>query len=467
MLSKFFDLLLLIILGLFIYGFAIILSIIVFTWPAIFNLVMTLYLCGKRRLADYKRYLTKDIRKKLTVGGIVTFVLAAIGLLADLTGIGILGQWEKNERMTGDIRIAIANFAIVDSTGDTRAAISLAHDMTQKLSEMLIESNDNFSITIWGPDRVGHIHGINKIERAKSAAAIAEQTGANLIIYGLVDNSELTWYYTPEFYINAPNYYEASEITGAYELGLPILMVGQGNIADRIEFSNELSVRSRILTYVTVGLAYYANHNYERAGYYWQKAADISSKNNYIGQKILYLLLGNAAGKNNQLELAQIQYEKCLSIDPAYARAYIGLANIYYLRGLGNVLNVEMLYESIHLLKLAEVTPDHDELADISAKVHFSLGQNYLLLNLADRRIDIDIAIKEFNAVINEYSNGANPRIRILAGESHARLGLIMKESGDFVRAMEEYNIAVDLLKDLPERQRIYLERIKELRHMR
>lgn len=76
---------------------------------------------------------------------------------------------------------------------------------------------------------------------------------------------------------------------------------------------------------------------------------------------------------------------------------------------------------------------------------------------------DFSLSVKEFEAAIASYDDGNNPRVRELAAESHARLGLIYRLTGDLPRALENYQIAADLLSDIPERQAQFQDRADEI----
>ena len=74
------------------------------------------------------------------------------------------------------------------------------------------------------------------------------------------------------------------------------------------------------------------------------------------------------------------------------------------------------------------------------------------------------LAIQEFEAVLADFDDGKNPRVREMAAESHARLGLIYALSESLEPAADHYEEAASLLFDHVEQQQLYEKRAAELR---
>jgi tetratricopeptide (TPR) repeat protein len=191
------------------------------------------------------------------------------------------------------------------------------------------------------------------------------------------------------------------------------------------------------------------------------------------GKHVLYILLGNAAGKERQMDLAQDYFERAVNLEPDYARAYIGLGSVAYIRALEHFeqtndpadIDNNLLDASIQNLQKALEVSNQPPLADIQTKVHFGLGQAYLARSYSGKEDRFDTAIEHFDVVILNYDDGKNPRIHELAAESHARLGLIYDLLKDPSQAGKEYAKAAELhLNYDPERSAIYSERAEKFR---
>jgi tetratricopeptide (TPR) repeat protein len=254
-------------------------------------------------------------------------------------------------------------------------------------------------------------------------------------------------------------------------MGAPFTATGQGNIATRIDVSSKLTSRVRLLSVMTIGLAYYAARNFEQSLEIFRELARDSAWESVGGKEVLHLLIGNSAGRINDLALAEQAYLEALQIDPGYSRGYAGLGNVYFIRALEPIresedlskVDSELIKLSIEAYEKAKTASHQPALSDIPVKVHFGLGQAYLMRSYANENEVVEPAVREFEMVIAYYADGENPRVRELAAESHARLGLIYASMGQKKSAIQEYQMAAALLFDVPERQHLYEERAMEL----
>lgn len=407
------------------------------------------------------------LRQKLTLSFLLLFVF--IGLPSIYWGYGYLYPTQ----MTGDFRVAVAQFNWQGEGSDI--SFELSDGIALKLEENLATAQQDLTITVWGPNQVGMVNGLTPEERATAAAGLAEKIGADIVIYGVMDASNSNLVTTPEFYISDKNLVDAQEITGQHQLGLSFLIPGAANnTATRVNFSNKLTGRTALLSELIVGLAYYSAHEYELALTSFQKVETSEIWQEVGGKEVLYLLLGNAFGKSKQWAEAELAFNESIKLDGEYARAYVGLAGIYYAYALSEVaqengkedfskLNLEQLNHSIDLYNHGLAAKNQPALSNIEAKVHFGLGQCYFIADLANGSFAFELAIKEFSEVVTAYGDGANPRIKEITAESHARLGLIYYLLGDYAAAKQEYEQAIELLADQPGRQEVFKDRLNEI----
>ena len=418
----------------------------------------------------YKRW-RRTISRGLTAGFIVGGILAIIGLWADLSGLGLLRQRTTVSRMGGDFRVAVAGFALQGHSVSEGIGKELAEGVFLRLEETFDEIDLGFTTAVWGPDQVGMIQGKNEVDRAKAAAHIADTIGADMVIYGSVDVTDAVWQVVPEFYVATDSFFQAQEITGQHELGTPLSILGRGNVADRIEVSSELTSRSQVLSHIAIGLAYYAVRNYEKASESFQHAQATEEWDDDAGRKVLYLLIGNVAVKQNDFELAEEYYQQSLELDSDYARGYLGLADVYYRQAIKPFdetlepakTDIDLISRAVDAYRQATRAAYQPPLADIVTKAHFGLGQSYFMRVYSGNENSFNAAISEFQAVVEEYGDGANPRVQELAAESHARLGLIYDLSGRTSWAINEYQQAISLLNRNPDRRAEYENRLRKL----
>jgi tetratricopeptide (TPR) repeat protein len=411
--------------------------------------------------------------KQLTIGGVITFIVAMIGLSADLVGLDIVSRPEPQVTMSGDFRIAIAGFSQSGNTLPPEIGKELAEGMFLRTTQVIKELNLKPIVIVWGPNQVGTVKGATTLQRTTNASDIAAAIEADIVIYGHIEAEGREWKLTPEFYISERDLSTSSELIGQHELGSPFTVVGTAGIATRTEISEQLTVRAEILSHVVVGLAYYTVKDYAEAQRNFELAETSDAWEQVKGKHVLYLLLGNTATRLEQLDLAEQHYLAALTIDDEYSRAYSGLAGIYYLRSLEqaemeqdlSLIDEELLELAIQTYETAREARNQPASSNVMSRIHFGLGQCYLLQSVLSDTISVEPAINEFKEVIRLFEEEGEVATRELAAEAHARLGLIYFEAGLDDRAVTEYETAVSLLFDDPERRAIYEERVQQLKN--
>lgn len=402
-------------------------------------------------------------------GGWLTILLVVAVAVFGLGGY-FLWQWAYPEKMTGSFRIAVAGFETIGDSESSDTGNELSLSIFNKIDESISDIKKTYDINVWGPEQVGYVSGLSAEERLDSAQSIAEKIDANIVIYGLVDASSSPWKIYPEFYISSLQAYQVEEITGQYDFGEPIQIFSTEVDSRRFEVNEKFSARSQAISNITIGLLYFSIRDYEKALDSYKAVEELEDWEDQQGKAVLYLLMGNAAGKSGELDMALDYLEKSLVIDPEYARPYITEAGMYYLQALQKFedskdredIDQQLLIKAIETYDQALSASHRPDKSDIETKVHFGLGQCYLMQAYGGLDVDPNLAANEFQQVIDEYGNGENPRVREMAAESHARLGLLYVFSGNLAKASEEYQLAADLLFDNPERQMQYQEAADE-----
>lgn len=404
--------------------------------------------------------------------GLITLILSLAQLYNSLTGIPLLEIVDRSTpRMAGDFRIAVAGFAEEGCVSDCQNGIDWAKSVRMHLGKLFEDMDLDYTVMIWGPDEVGAIHGQSDTERARAAAELAESIGSDIVVYGWVETVDAFWRITPEFYVSLDNFYEAEEITGQHCLGTPFSVLRRDETATRFQVSSEFRSRASALAHLCSGLAYYSFRDFEQALEEFEIADQVEDWEEDEGKQILYLLLGNAAMKTHDLQLAERYYKHSLDLDVQYSRAHAGIAAIQYLSALKTFettkdrhdIDADLVRKAIESYKRARGARNQPPLSDILVKVHFGLGQCYLVQVYGGSERVFDLAIAEFRAVIEAHGDGVHTRLRVLAAESHAALGLIYELSGQLDQGIEEYKAAASLLFDDLERQQFFKEQAHQL----
>ncbi len=366
--------------------------------------------------------------------------------------------------MNGDLKIAVARFGGLDSQGrivQLDAADDLAAPMYMFLEDELQSLNQaqaTFSIDIWPPDRTGWIDGSTPEARAKSAADLADQIRADIIIYGTLEPGPDTTILTPEFYIAEEKLPGAEELVGAYQLGSSISRPGTTeNPTSMQELRAQLLTRTGALAQFIIGLGYYATDRFEEAARYFQAAESTKGWDDRDGKEVLYLFLGTTANKGEDLDAAEMYYARASQINPEYARARLGLGEVQYhtSRGSGlcepGTVDADGLRKAITIYQSALAVP-YPSQANISAKTAFFVGRAYLCLSRAHEGDYRGDAAREFKKVIDEY-HSSNQRIHDLAADAHGNLGIVYstvlpgddleKVKAGYRAAAQEYSEAI------------------------
>jgi tetratricopeptide (TPR) repeat protein len=455
-------------------------------------------------------------RRSFKWAAILVGILLLIGILAggvwlskgllfpdqlQAPGSTALSQPATMQRMDGDFNVAVAGFTVNGYAENPNLGAELADNIAKRLQEIYQTWKLDIDMQVWGPEQAGQLLGQAAEARSQAAQELAARVGADMMVYGLIDASGPVWQVTPEFYIFPESFSLGSEIAGPNELGAPFPVYGPSDTEKRIDFNAKMSGRVEVLSRISLGLAYLSSKNYTQAIEQFRIAESLPGWAEYQGKYVLYLLLGNAylkssesdsrerlanfkAGQKDQekyyaqkmlddMSQAEKYYKQAWDSNPGYARALVGLAGVYLGRAQVDFattsdpadLNQELLklaQDTYNQALSAPIQPAH---ADVPARVHYGLGQAYLLQSLVGAGPKLETMIAEFQQVIDAYSDGANPRIRDITIESHARLGYIYdKLMNKKAQAAEEYQKAIDLSYDVPDRQEIYQKRLEEIK---
>lgn len=408
-----------------------------------------------------------------------------MGVLAVIAVLIVGGVWlyfsllpPQKPKMTADFCIAIASFVEDGENLPDKVGYVVGDGIRTRLDADLKEFSNGPTIEIWGPDRVGTITGKTPAERAANAEKLAKEIGAFMVIYGIVESNGDEMLVVPEFYLDTTGFNEGNEVIGQYELGAPFSLPAGNDANVRYDFNKKMYSRSQVIASLSSGLSLFAVHRYQEALEIFSSIDNPEAWDDNNGKKVLYILTGFAAGKVGDEKLDQRLYDeadanfslaedllrKALEIDPQYARPYIGIANLNYMRALvpyqqsKDRLKIDKgkLETCLEYLEKADQAQNKPPLAEVETKIHFARGQCLMQQTLAGVNTNLEPAFNEFRWVTQKYAQEKNERIKELAGEAHARVGLIYRLLGKNELAIPEYQTAIELLSIYPERKATY-----------
>jgi tetratricopeptide (TPR) repeat protein len=398
---------------------------------------------------------------------ILTALITLIGLVASVIGIGqfVSDRVASPPKMTGDLNIAVAEFGqrdgpdrVAPSDPATELATSIAERMQQELGQLA----STFDIQVRPPAETGRIDGPTPVDRARQARQLASRHHANVVVYGLLAASAAQTSIVPEFYVDTSLVPNAEELAGDYQLGSSLEVAGDPtrNRVLRQQLRQQVIERAQVLVQFTIGLGYYAANQFPAAERAFRQAERLQAWDERDGKEILYLFLGNVAGKRRRHVEAKERYEEALRINREYARAQVGLAEIRFHQASGGggceqrLVDPAGLQQAAAAFQQAQVARERPALSDIDVKIAFGQGRLYSCLSqagLADRWRDAEA---RFLSVVAAY-RGGNQRVRQLAAESYAGLGLVHLPSrgepnakAKYLRAADDYQQAISLAND-------------------
>lgn len=412
----------------------------------------------------------EKVLKRLGLEQRVGFLLIGLLLVGGFSGIYFGLRQTGKHIMTGEFRIAIASFTENGKKLPKDIGYTISDGIYLRMDSDLKEITVGPKVTLWDPDKVGVIKGATAEERAENAARLAKKIQAHMVIYGVVEQTPAGMKVIPEFYLDQQGFHQGSEILGQYA-SASFTLPGADSPSWQFNFGRQMELRTDIVSSMAQGLSYLAVFQYEEALKKFQSIEAIEGWEDDQGKEVLYALIGFTAGKVEKYDLTRTELEKAIAINPNYARPYIGMANLNYILALLpmeasndiNDIDQSLLDQCFEYLEKAVQAPEKPPLADVDTKIHFSRGQCYWLKTYSGQLEDYNLAAKEFQRVLDAYGDGANPRVQELAAESHARLGLIAVLTEDRSEALTQYQEAVKLLADNPERQAVFQEAVDEL----
>jgi tetratricopeptide (TPR) repeat protein len=382
--------------------------------------------------------------------------------------------------MTGDLNIAIAQFRQLNLSGHTKPstdrtgfADSLQDELRRRLDPLAARG---FQVQLRSPSQTGEIDGATPEEHAERAERRAQQLNAHILVYGTLDDSDNATSVTPEFYVAPGGMRNAEELTGHFAFGSPISVPGDAasDAVARRDLRRHTAARAHALVQFMLGLGAYRANQLNDATAAFAAAEKTGGWDARDGKEVLYLFTGNTAGRLGHYNAARRAYALALELNPGYARAQLGLAEISLHQAARDCTpggaDLPGLRRSVAMFEEVRTAADQPPLSDVPTKAAFQLGRAYSCLSQAGAGDQLRTAAKEqFDLVIREFDRG-NGRIRHLAAESHFGLAVIATPpAGDpaakpkLEQVAIEYEKAIALSADNPERQQIFYQHLTDV----
>jgi serine/threonine-protein kinase len=361
-------------------------------------------------------------------------------------------------RIIGEFNIAVAEFAVVDESGQLSADAGLitAQQIFRRVDAGVLEASRDSDVEyqVWSPEQVGVVTGETPEARAEAAAQLAQTLGAQIIVYGVARAEGAAQIVEPAFYVSEDSFALTPEFIGVHRLGGAITLGGGGDFASRVQTNRAIADRSQALGLMAVGLEKFALADYETASALFEKAASLEGWPDEDGKEAIYLMLGNASLRLEQLPEAESFFKRGLDVNPDYARAHVGLAAVYYQRAFGQpvVKSADQINQADLALAEEEYSnalnaADRPASAEIGVKVNLGLGLiAFTRYQIAPDPTQQRIAQSQFQTVVDAYEASQSARIREHAGLAYAQLGTLAFLERDYARAEAAYLKAIEIV---------------------
>jgi tetratricopeptide (TPR) repeat protein len=343
--------------------------------------------------------------------------------------------------MTGEFNVAIAAFGQIDAQGQVQS--SPDGDILSKTigatigRELAGLPNVNAQVR---SDGVALVRERDPSIRDASLRDLTQRLNADLIIYGWLVGSGAERTVQPEFYVRGGPA-GAGEIIGSNQLGTP---VGVPEEMSKAVASQALSSRVEALTQFTLGLENLIQGNPDTAVTWFSQAVATPGWRDQEGKEIAYLFLGTAykvRDKGDDLEQAYQAYKKSADLNPRYARAYIGMGNVYYTQyARSSGQHPDLLDLALNEYNQAETASDRPAGGLVEGKVHLTQANVYLVRAETGDPTSYPLAEQHFQWIIDSSLGAGSADVAELLPRAYFGMAVIYeRRDNDLTQAAEYY----------------------------
>lgn len=253
----------------------------------------------------------------------------------------------------GSVRIVVADISKQQADG-AQVASKLGQELSSQIyTQLTAEYNQHpdlkqvllGEVTIWSgatlPDALNRpirwIAGQDAPEREQNARQLADEIGADLLIYGHLTDETPASLVLEFYYRSQPNRLELDGAQGRYQLGAPLLLPSNAESDPtfaRLTLGLEMNSRLKRMAWLTVALIYSLLDQHSQALELLRQGEQhlVQTENGAAvdGLDIYYYFVGREALLLYNFAEAETFFNKAKTVNPRSARAYLGLGMLYY-----------------------------------------------------------------------------------------------------------------------------------------
>jgi tetratricopeptide (TPR) repeat protein len=354
-------------------------------------------------------------------------------------------------KMTGAFKVAVAQFGALDENQQVtpnEEAAQLSGWLYQTLEREYRDQLDIPGLELWHDSPqlqeeqhviIGLVEGNDEPARTSAAEAMAHRLNADVVIYGYLAPGGnprdliLDFYISPDLEFSPDLSRDIDPVVGRHRLGSPIPVQLPLSTLAGLEANERLSVRTKALAWLTIGLAFDLVNPTRALEIFHQAEERLQDwpDEHGSGKEILYFFIGQEELLLGNDDSAEDYFRKALAIEPQYARSLIGLGSVFFNRSQklspAERLNTDFIQQAIENFDQArQAAPDSpwpptEEIALTALGLAYRLqGETF---NALDRFDESDQAFDQAADVLNQaialLETGNQPRFL-----AHAYLSL-------------------------------------------
>ena len=397
----------------------------------------------------------------------VQAVLAAIVVVVIL---GVTNAFAARVMPDGTFNIAVAEFGEMDSSGEIRSS-----EAGRQMSEWTVNylrtelKKEDANLEIWPNESIFFTRTRVQFVQPNMAEKTASDIKADLLLYGYVDTRSNPAQLVLNFWVAPQDEYNFEDIQGNMQIGKPIRVV---NLNDPgISVQGELERQSTAVAFIAMGLAQEQLGQSEDALAAFLKAEESAPRSEmvkfFVGREYLFISDLQLDRQEELWQRAEDEFQQAIAIDTQYARAYIGLGNVYRKRSdkllaaaqtSGQAVDPQAIHSVKQAIatyqKVLELKPDPQQYGNpVEDVARLALGNAYQLQGrILLTQGDVDSALKAFGEAV-QLLETSRPMFESLVPEhesyrrylaqAYEYLGVTYQWQGNALEANQEYASAL------------------------
>ncbi|MGE5071837.1 MAG: tetratricopeptide repeat protein [Anaerolineae bacterium] len=250
---------------------------------------------------------------------VVVVLLAANGYLAP-------------RKMNGVFNVAVAEFGEMQPDGQIRSS-DLGRQISGWAANYVREQlKGDPNLLVWPHDGKLFNRTHVALVQPETAAAVADDINAGMLLYGYVDRSTQPPQVVVKFYVAPQAKYHFEDIQGSFSVGNPIPVADLSNPG--ISVRGDLERQAAALAWIGLGVAHEQFGQSADAIDAFQRATDLAPESEttqfFLGREYLFLSDREPQNREKDWQAAEQALQKSISLNDKYARAYVALGALYF-----------------------------------------------------------------------------------------------------------------------------------------